>query len=247
MGAICGSCAWTRGLTLRSFDGTGSPTGFAIVERIETPAILVAPATPTSRLAVFSFPSSAAVVAGSTQRLETLDAREISARSLEIVRRRSGGGAVLVAPQAQVWLDLFVPAKDPLFTSDVIRASAFVGDLWRSCLVDLLGNDLPIRTHGGPVVQSRWSRVWCFSGLGPGEVTRGEKKIVGLSQRRNRDGAWFFTMALTEFDAERDASLVSGDVEDRRALTEELRQHVTTLAAPLDDVVARLKEGISRL
>ena len=226
---------------------SNEPLGFPVVERHEDPELLVAPESPTSRLAVFAFPRVAAVVAGSTQRLDTLDEREIAARNLKIVRRRSGGGAVVVAPGEQVWLDLYVPSSDPLFRSDVTKASEFVGELWRSCLVDLVGDDPLVESYSGPVVESRWSRVWCFSGLGPGEVRRGQKKLVGLSQRRNRDGAWFFTMALADLDADRDASLIAGDAAERAALAAELRRSSTTLAAKPDDVISRLMVGLARL
>ena len=35
---------------------------------------------------------------------------------------------------------------------------------------------------------SDWSALVCFAGLGPGEVTLDGQKLVGLSQRRTRDG-----------------------------------------------------------
>jgi lipoate-protein ligase A len=46
-----------------------------------------------------------------------------------------------------------------------------------------------------------WSRSVCFAGLGPGEVTVGGRKVVGISQRRRRDGALFQCAALLAWDA----------------------------------------------
>lgn len=179
--------------------------------------------------------------------METLDEAAITAGGVGIVRRRSGGGAVFVAPDAQIWLDLYVPTSDPLFSADVTKAATFVGELWRSALLDLLGADARIESYSGPLVQSRWSRVWCYSGLGPGEVSRDQKKLVGLSQRRNRDGAWFFTMALTRLDPDRDASFIAAEPKERAALAAELRSSLTTLDVDHDVVIARLKAGLAEL
>lgn len=115
---------------------------------------------------------------------------------LDLVRRRSGGGAVLVVPAGQIWLDLFVPASDPLFDRDVVRASSWVGALWRDALGAASGEGGELAVHEGRLVATAWSASVCFSGIGPGEVTRDGRKVTGLAQRRDRTGAWFFTMAL---------------------------------------------------
>ena len=51
-----------------------------------------------------------AVVLGSTQREEVLDAAACAAAGVEVVRRRSGGGVVLLEPGGIVWFDVIVPA-----------------------------------------------------------------------------------------------------------------------------------------
>ncbi len=145
-----------------------------------------------------------------------------------------------VLPDGQVWLDLFVPAGDPLFERDVARASHFVGEMWREALATLSGGGPEFVVHTGGVVSSRWSRSWCFSGLGPGEVTRAGRKIVGLSQRRNRDGAWFFTMARCDLDPGLDASFVSGTESERDQLREELDSGGAALEWPIESVEREL-------
>ncbi len=40
-------------------------------------------------------------------------------------------------------------------------------------------------------MRTRWSDLVCFAGLGRGEVTVAGRKVVGISQRRTRDGARF--------------------------------------------------------
>ena len=122
------------------------------------------------------------LVLGSSQRPEIVDDATIG--SFEVVRRRSGGGAVLLMPGEVVWLDVLIPNGDPLWSDDVSRASHWLGDVW----VAALGYG---EVHRGPMVRTQWSSLVCFAGLGPGEVTVDGRKLVGISQRRVRAGARF--------------------------------------------------------
>ena len=54
-------------------------------------------------------PTDAAIVLGSRQSPDLVDADACRAAGLEIVRRRSGGGAVLLRPDAVVWIDVVLP------------------------------------------------------------------------------------------------------------------------------------------
>jgi lipoate-protein ligase A len=53
-------------------------------------------------------------------------------------------------------------------------------------------------------------------------VTLGGRKVVGISQRRNVDGAWLYSMALLRFDAARLASVLGLGPADAGELTTEL-------------------------
>ena len=66
-------------------------------------------------------------------------------------------------------------------------------------------------THKGPMRTDRWSRLVCFAGLGPGEVTVDGRKVVGISQRRTRAGARFQCAALRRWDPGALAALVGVD------------------------------------
>ena len=147
------------------------------------------------RLACLVHPTGSAVVLGSAQLAGDFDADRCAAEGLALVRRRSGGGAVLVAPEAQVWLDLFLPVTDPLFDRDIVRASSWVGALWRRAIAACGGGENLV-VHEGGLEETAWSRRICFSGIGPGELGRDGRKVTGVSQRRDRSGAWFFTMGL---------------------------------------------------
>ena len=51
-----------------------------------------------------------AIVLGSTQREDVLDLAACADAGVEVVRRRSGGGVVLVEPGGLVWFDVVVPS-----------------------------------------------------------------------------------------------------------------------------------------
>ena len=103
---------------------------------------------------------------------------------LQITRRSSGGGAVLVSPGEQIWVDVWLPRGDPLWDDDVVRASLWLGSAWKRALGDLGVGDLEV--HTGRLARDRWSDLICFAGVGPGEVCWKSRKLVGLAQRRTR-------------------------------------------------------------
>jgi len=107
----------------------------------------------------------------------------VDVEGFEVVRRHSGGGAVIVEPGGTLWVDVIVPRGDPLWDDDVGRATYWLGDAWARAL----GGHSEV--HRGPMQHSLLSDLVCFAGLGPGEVTIGGRKAVGISQRRTRVGA----------------------------------------------------------
>ena len=141
-----------------------------------------------------------AVVLGSTQPVVQAD--------VDVVRRRSGGGAVLLRPGSVQWVDVVVPAGDRCWDADVGRAFWWLGDVWAAAV----GGD----AYRGPLVRTRWSDQVCFAGLGPGEVTVRGRKVVGISQRRTREGALFQCAALLSWDYEETAGVLGIPPNDLR-------------------------------
>ncbi len=135
------------------------------------------------------------LVLGSTQ--PSVDA------PIPVVRRRSGGGAVLLDPSSVVWVDVVLPAGDRLWDDDVGRAFLWLGDVWVAAL-----GGVPAQRHRGPLRRTPHSDFVCFAGLGPGEVTVEGRKVVGISQRRTREAALFQCAALLRWDYEGVASLL---------------------------------------
>ena len=154
------------------------------------------------QVAICQVQGPAAVVLGSTQRRDlTADSQAGSdGPGPVMVRRRTGGGAVWVAPGAQAWVDAWIPRDDPLWDDDVVAAARFLGEAWRQALLPLgLAADR-VTVHQGRLLDGPWSATVCFAGVGPAEVLVDGRKLVGLAQRRTRHGAWFHTSAHWRWD-----------------------------------------------
>jgi lipoate---protein ligase len=143
-------------------------------------------------------PTHPAIVLGSSQDESDVDADFCRGNGIEVVRRRSGGGAVFVHPSDSVWVDIVIPHDDPLWLDDVGQAMVWVGEMWRDVLTAAGMSGLSV--HAGPLVGNDWSKTLCFAGVGTGEVMCGDAKVVGISQRRTREGARFQCSAYRRWD-----------------------------------------------
>ncbi len=138
------------------------------------------------------------LVLGSTQPAALVSASVLRERQVTLARRRGGGGAVYLAPGEQLWLDAWIPRDDLLWSDDVSVAAEWAGRWWVQALegVGLAG----LAVQRGRAVPGPWGDLVCFAGRGPGEVVSGDRKVVGLSQWRAREGALFSTCAYARWD-----------------------------------------------
>jgi lipoate-protein ligase A len=176
-----------------------------------------------------------ALVLGSTQREEVADHAAVAAAGVDLVRRRSGGGAVLVEPATTVWIDVDLPVGDPLWTDDVGRSFTWLGRTWADALAAL---GLDAEVNAGGMCTTPWSRLVCFAGLGPGEVTVEGAKAVGLAQRRTRDGARFQTAVNLTWDPAPILALLALAPVERARAQADLAGAVVAVGGPADAVVA---------
>jgi lipoate-protein ligase A len=140
--------------------------------------------------------TSPALVLGSTQSSSEVDVAAAARLGLDVVSRRTGGGAVWLDPTASVWIDVTIPHDDPLWRDDIARSSLWLGEALAGAIVP----DPPGEIFTGDFVASPMARALCFAGLAPGEVTVRGRKTVGMSQRRTRDGARFQCVAYTRWE-----------------------------------------------
>lgn len=154
-----------------------------------------------------------AIVLGSAQPIEHLDLAACERAGVEVVRRRSGGGAVLLAPGDVVWVDVLIPTTHHQWTHDVTSSAWWLGEVWRRTLVDLGMHRGEV--HLGPMITTPWSSRICFAGVGGGEVvtaagdgrTTVTSKIVGISQRRTRSAARFQCALYVQWRPDETAAL----------------------------------------
>ena len=175
-------------------------TGYRLVRRRSTAAEFHAlplpdPATPEIWLHEITAP---ALVLGSTQRDDVVDAAACARSGVDVVRRRSGGGAVLLVPGEVVWVDIILPAGHPGWADDVHRPMVWLGaHLAASFAAAGVGG---AAVHDGAMISTAASRLVCFDGLGPGELTLDGAKLVGISQRRTRAAARLQACWYTAYD-----------------------------------------------
>lgn len=183
------------------------------------------------RSATFHTVSATTLVLGSAQRDTDVADRVARALGIAVVKRRSGGGAVLLVPGEFVWLDLVIPAGDALWVDDIGRSMVWIGQLWERALADLgVAGDVNETIAGG--AGTTWARQVCFAGIGSGELLLSGRKLVGVSQRRTRGAARFQSMCHLRWRPELVAALVASP----RPLATELAGRVATVVASADDV-----------
>ena len=174
---------------------------------------------------VWSFePSQAALVLGSAQDHTVADVAATTAARIDVVRRRSGGGAVYVDPSRSVWLDVVLPRHDRRWSDDVREATYWLGEAWQRALATL---GVATELYRGGLEQTPWGRLVCFAALGPGEVLVDGRKVVGISQRRTRVGARFQCIAYDAWDPYDVLDLLDLSADDRRAAGADLADRAT--------------------
>lgn len=207
-------------------------------------------------------PTDTALVLGSSNRTDMVVPSTV--REASVVRRRSGGGVVFVAPGHQVWIDVALPADHPLVLADVTRSMWWLGEV----TAGELGRAWS-RTDTAPrldVAKTAFGdRDWgavCFASIGHGEVValpaassaaerRGENeatrfvKLSGVSQRRTRDVVRLHLAVLLKWEPERWCQWLDlGDADE--VIRERLRHSVAAAALdPSVDITERLARAIS--
>ena len=183
-------------------------------------------------------PHETALVLGSAQPDDIAASHEA-----DVVRRRSGGGAVLVVPDDSVWVDVVVNRSDRLWDDDVNRAPLWLGEVWVAALASLA-------IERGEVIHryepGRWGRLACFASRGPGEVLVDGAKAVGLSQRRTRDTARFQTLVYRRWNPEELLSRLAVPTGQIDGFQDALARAAFPVEAQPDDIVEAFLNSLPR-
>ena len=185
--------------------------------------------------------SGSALALGSTQSIDDVDLAAAKRLNVDVFNRQSGGGAVLLDPGAQLWVDVVIGRSDPLWNDDVSLASQWLGDVWVEALRSV---GIEGVVHRGAMVTNELSSVVCFAGLAAGEVTVDGAKVVGISQRRTRAGARFQCSVPLRWEIARHAELLAPGLAASRGLLDEVRVFPATLGDPGLDLRDALVEAL---
>ncbi len=217
--------------------------GWQVFESVGDAATFHAGDVEPARSATFQMVDVPTLVLGSAQRDTDVDRRVADALGIKVVRRRSGGGAVLLLPGEFIWLDLVVPAGDMLWVNDIGRSMLWVGELWQRALA-AVGVATAVNTVGAhatvAAMSSSVSRQICFAGLGSGEVLLAGRKLVGISQRRTRSAARFQSLCHLRWRPETVVALVAAP----RIAAAELAPLVACLPVSSAEITAALKQQL---
>lgn len=104
---------------------------------------------------------------------------------------------VWLDPETSAWVDVFVPADDPLWHADVSKAFHWLGRTLATAFADV---GVPASVHRGAYEAGPSDGLVCFASLGPGEVMVNGRKLIGISQRRTREGSRFQCIAYNRFE-----------------------------------------------
>jgi hypothetical protein len=101
---------------------------------------------------------------------------------------------VLLRPE-DLWVDWWIPRHDERWNYDVHVSSLLVGQWWADVLSERVHG---VRVHTGSIEGDDAFRVVCFAGRGPGEVFVDDRKAVGVTQWRVREGVFVSTVMHAE-------------------------------------------------
>lgn len=180
---------------------------------------------PCDRITVIEYRvTRPAVILGSRQQDSLVDRARCEQLGLDVVRRRSGGGAVFLHPDEALWIDIVVPRGTLAVGDDVRESMLWAGTKWRLAIENALsapakgGRTETVHAdysvHNGAMIETPWSDLVCFAGIGPGEVLQDGLKCVGLSQRRTREGLRIQGLAYWSAPTQDELDVFVGPVPD---------------------------------
>ena len=216
---------------------TPAPGGWAMQEWSGSAADFHSFDPPTGRALWWCRVTEPALVLGSSQDAGDVDVDAAHEAGFQVVRRRSGGGVVPVSADT-VWIDVTIPNDDPLWTDDVTRSMLWLGRVF----VRALSPWVAAQVHDGAFLPGRDGRVVCFASTSPGEVFVDGAKLVGISQRRGRNGARMQCVLYRSWSPHRWV----GALTDPELAERTLGLSVAILDAPAPDIVAAVFAALPR-
>jgi lipoate-protein ligase A len=203
-------------------------------------AVAVGTAPPTLR--IYSWTGRWLSI-GMAEPIGDVDLAAARAAGVRVVRRPSGGTAVLHDDQL-AW-SLTLPLGHPLATGDIVASYLAQSRITLDALgrVGAAARAAGLEEARAPLPDALLS-IACFGGLAPHEVVAGDppRKLVGWGQVRRRNVVMHHAVASLTFDREALASFLRTD---RGRLADALARRVTSLAeAGASATAVRLADAV---
>ncbi|MCW8885651.1 MAG: hypothetical protein OQK12_10430 [Motiliproteus sp.] len=194
-----------------------------------------------------------AVIMGRSQRPDDSQIQRAQQEGLPIVRRGSGGGAVLAGPW-MLSVTAFIPTDHPVGQLDIIKIFGWLEQIWIKALeqsgVSCKGVDKNLIDRSKDIAKRHDVEWACYASLSHGEVVSIDgRKLVGLAQIRKRQGvALVCGLHLSHCDWRVLCRVVS-DNQDQAAALESLNADVEQLSGAsarelLPDIIDHLMENL---
>lgn len=142
---------------------------------------------PTWRMVCYTEP---AIIMGRSQRHNEAQSTRASQQAVKLVRRKSGGGAVMAGPDLFSLL-LVLPSQHALSRASSVVAYQWLGNLWKQVLASYgINAHLPEAAEASRSQQQATSCGvdWaCYASVSHGELLSDDgRKLLGVAQIRNR-------------------------------------------------------------
>lgn len=185
-----------------------------------------------------------AVSLGRFQKLEeAVDATACRRRGFDIVRRPTGGRAVL--HKAELTYSVIARVDNPLFPPDVLGTYKVIAEGLLAGLANLGIKAEMVSKAGrlGHLVEKNSKNPSCFSSPSWYEIVVNGKKIIGSAQRRLSNAFLQHGSILIDYDPALEAEVICGGGSDRvTSIRQESRREVSC-----DEVKRAMLSGFSRM
>ncbi|GGK74586.1 lipoate--protein ligase family protein [Amphritea balenae] len=183
----------------------------------------------------------AAIIMGCSQRPDEQQSARSMAAGLPIMRRNSGGGAVLAGPW-MLSISVFIPTEHLIAQQNIIQIFGWLEQIWiaalEKCNVPCKGVDKALIDHSKEVSESQNLKWACYASLSHGEVVSEDgRKLVGLAQIRKKKGVVLVSgLHLYPCDWQQLSSIVVDNPEQGVQL-EALNSDAQSLSGRAEDVL----------
>jgi lipoate-protein ligase A len=171
---------------------------------------------------------------GYAQSLADVDLTRLKARGWEVVRRMTGGRAILHTDE--LTYSVAAQSDEPLLAGGVLES---YNRLAQALLLAVQNLGLPVEMEEGKANNDAVPNPVCFEVKSTYEITVGGKKLIGSAQARKREGVLQHgSLPLTGDLARICQALVFESESARQAASQRLLQQATTVESALGVAIA---------